>query len=83
MADDNGALTQVWCIAYDGDTPYMDGIRPTVRMGEVSSLDAVLQALELVKERSRHAPKRNLHIETRFVTKYQVYSPGSTTEVES
>lgn len=61
-------LRQIWCVAYDSDTPNMDGSHNAVRMSEVASLESAEAALRIVADRSLRAPKRNLRIETRFVT---------------
>jgi len=71
---ENG-LRQVWCVAYDSDTPNMDGSHNAVRMHEVPSLDAVQAALRIVEERSLRAPKRNLRIETRMVSDWTRVTP--------
>ena len=62
-------LRQVWCVVYDSDTPFMDGTHPPCRMAEQSHEQAETN-LRFMQERSVRAPKRNLRIETRFVTEW-------------
>lgn len=73
-------LRQMWCVAYDSDTPNMDGSHNPVRMHEVASLESAQAALQIVRDRSLRAPKRDLRIETRFVTEYaRILPPEGTT----
>lgn len=60
---------QVWCVAYDSDTPSMDGTHPPQRMAE-QTLEQAERNLGVLRSRSR-APKRNLRIETRWVTEWE------------
>lgn len=66
-------MHQVWCAAYDSDEPSMDGVPRVVRMAEVP-LATAEKHLEIMQDRSVRAPKRNLRIETRFVSEWEVYS---------
>lgn len=68
---------QTWCVAYDDPTPRMDG-PASIRVGRFHSLTAAQQALALVESRSRQAPKRNLRVETRWVTPWVVVPPATT-----
>jgi hypothetical protein len=62
---------QVWCAAYDSDTPNMDGTPTVIRMAEQSSEVVARGHLALMQARSEQAPKRNLRVETRFVTDWK------------
>ncbi len=63
------ALRQVWSVVYDSDTPYMDGTHQPLRMAE-QTLEQAERNFEVVRSRSRYAPKRDLRIETRFVSEW-------------
>jgi hypothetical protein len=65
--DDMSEQRQVWCVAYDSDTPNMDGSVTPVRMAEMPE-ERAIASLEILRVRSSRAPKRNLRIETRWVT---------------
>lgn len=69
---------QVWAVVYDGDTPHMDGTHPAIRMAEQDDLERAEAALAVVQARSLRAPKRNLRIETRFVTEWAAADPRAT-----
>lgn len=62
-------LRQVWAVVYDSDTPYMDGTHQPLRMAE-QDFETAQRNFAVVQERSARAPKRNLRIETRFVTEW-------------
>lgn len=64
-----GSLRQVWCVVYDSDTPTMDGSVTPIRMAD-QDYDWAVRNLAVLKARSLHSPKKNLRIETRFVTAY-------------
>lgn len=73
---DIDALRQVWCVVYDSDTPFMDGTHPPLRMAD-QSLEQAERNLEVMQSRPARAPKRNLRIETRFVSEWtRVTPPG-------
>ena len=61
-------LRQVWCVAYDDDVPRMDGSHNTLRTREVGALEEAQEHLRILADRSLRAPKKNVRIETRFVT---------------
>lgn len=63
---------QVWCVAYDDDKPRMDGSHGVIHMGEWTSREEAGRAYLVVAQRSRQAPKKNLRIETRFVSEWSV-----------
>lgn len=73
-ADSDVTLRQVWCVVYDNDTPSMDGKPTPIRMSD-QPLDWAQRNYDVVVARSARSPKRNLRIETRFVSDYQVYRP--------
>lgn len=62
-------MRQVWCVAYEDEHPHMDGPK-MIRMGEFLSLERAEEALHLLQTRSVRAPKRDEHIETRFVSEW-------------
>lgn len=64
------AAEQVWCVVYDSETPMMDGSHPPLRMAD-QSREQAKRNYDVVLSRSKNAPKRNLRIETRFVTPYR------------
>jgi hypothetical protein len=57
---------QVWSVVYDSDNPSMDGPVP-LRMAEQ---DRKIAERNLALLRSSYTPKRNLRLETRFVTEW-------------
>jgi hypothetical protein len=63
-------LRQVWAVVYDSDTPFMDGTHQPLRMAEQTRKQAE-RNLDVVRARSVRAPKRNLRIETRFVSEWE------------
>ena len=71
---DYDALQQVWCVVYDSPTPLMDGTHPPLRMAEQSLEQAERNYMFLLRQ-ERVAPKRNLRIETRFVTEWTRDTP--------
>jgi hypothetical protein len=62
-------VRQVWCVVYDSPTPNMDGTHPPLRMAD-QDYDLAMRNYEFVERRERVAPKRNLRIETRWVSDY-------------
>lgn len=66
-------LRQVWAVVWDSDTPFMDGSHPPIRMAEQDREQAQTN-LDVVRARSANSPKRNLRIETRFVTEWEEQS---------
>jgi len=66
-------LKQVWCVVYDSDIPTMDGSVTPIRMAD-QPYDWAVRNLTVVKSRSLKNPKKNLRIETRFVSEYEVVS---------
>ena len=63
-------MQQVWCVAYDDETPYMDGPRRH-RVGEWKTREQAEESLEVLRSRSARAPKINLTIETRWVSAWE------------
>lgn len=61
---------QVWAVTYDSDTPMMDGSHPPIRMAD-QPLEWAQRNYDLMVTRSARSPKRNLRIETRFVSDYE------------
>lgn len=77
--DENGEnLRRVWCVVYDSDTPRMDGSHDPCCMTERSSREIAERDLRTISVRSARSsnPKRNLRIETRLVSDWQVIPPG-------
>jgi hypothetical protein len=67
-------LRQVWCVAYDSSNPSMDG-RPTpIRMAD-QDYEIAVRNYEFMQRRQRVTPKRNLRIETRWVSDYTTVIP--------
>lgn len=73
-------VQQVWCVAYDSDTPFMDGTHAPCRMAD-QSYEQALTNYELLKQEKR-APKRSLRIETRFVTEWTRVTPPGVGDTE-
>ncbi|WP_372733593.1 hypothetical protein [Nocardioides sp.] len=65
--------SQVWSVAYDSETPSMDGSRHTIRMAEQTHEQALRNFFVL---RSRKQQQRNLRVETRFVTEWTEIDPA-------
>lgn len=70
MTQPPGEFTQQWCVAHDDPTPYMNGTK-TIRMREVSDYEQAEAMLEIIQSRGAKSPRRNLHIETRWVTPWE------------
>lgn len=69
-------LRQVWSVVYDSDTPFMDGRHPPLRMAE-QTLEEAERNLRVILSRSAQSPKRNLRIETRFVSEWMSVDEGT------
>jgi hypothetical protein len=67
-------LRQVWCVAYDSPTPSMDGGAHPIRMAD-QAYEIAVRNYEFMQRQQRVAPKRNLRIETRWVSDYTVVPP--------
>lgn len=75
MTEPPGELIQQWCVAHDDPTPYMDGPR-TVRMREVGDYEQALAMVEIIQARGGSSTRRNMHIETRWVTPWEEVKNG-------
>ena len=69
-------LRQVWCVVYDSPNPSMDGQPHPIRMAD-QDYEIAFRNYEFMQRQQRVAPKRNLRIETRWVSGYtRVFPPG-------
>jgi hypothetical protein len=62
-------LRQVWCVTYDSPTPSMDGGAHPIRMAD-QDYEIAVRNYEFMQRQQRVSPKRNLRIETRWVSDY-------------
>lgn len=62
-------LRQVWCVVYDSPNPSMDGEPHPIRMAD-QRYEIAVRNFEFMQRKQRFAPKKNLRIETRWVSDY-------------
>lgn len=62
-------LRQVWCVTYDSPNPSMDGQPHPIRMAD-QGYEMAARNYDFMLRQQHVAPKRNLRIETRWVSDY-------------
>lgn len=80
-------LRQVWCVVYDSPNPSMDGRPHPIRMAD-QDLEIAVRNYEFMQRQQRVSPKKNLRIETRWVSDYAdvtttVIPPAEGSEAQS